>query len=194
LKDGTGTSNLAKVRNGQLNTLSITEELAIYQSHIHSDYFAANTLYQTLNSTNEHLMMYARNDNPNKSMCIVVYLIGWNGGSTNHNRTCRYKWYKNISAPTANNLVLVPVNTNYKSTNLSGVTCNIWDGVGNGMTFTTVPIIVSTILAIGTTQIWLNGIPILGYGQSLGISVIGEEIGDISITLRFYMIDNTDLL
>lgn len=190
IKDGTGTSSLAKVdSDNHLDTKAITEPLSTYRSREYGDYFIISLTATTLNSTNEHMMIYLRNDNKDKNIEIFYHAYGYNGGNTNRNRTMEFRTYRNPGAPIANYVALTVNNVNYTRTNISNVVAYKWNGIGDGMTMPAGTNTASQIVGQGLTQVQTEGIPILGYGQAIGYSLLAEEVGRVSIVVRFYMIE-----
>jgi len=189
IKDGGGTGKLVKVNDyNQLDVNSVSLAEPIYIAREFGDYYTANFPATTSNSINEHIVLWLRNDNASKKIFIYNYIFGYNGGNTNHNRCMRFKVYRNPGVPTANYTSVTINSVNYTSTSISNVTAYKWNGIGDGMTLTGSPVSASDIIVgIGLTMYTTEGVPILGYGNSIAISLIPEEIGDFNTFVRFYM-------
>ena len=186
IRDGKGRGFLAEVndRNKMMNDAVIqTEEADIAELGCS---FIVSTKILTLNSTNPHLVLYFKNTNNLKTMRIWVSNFGWNGGSTNHNRTLKWSWVIAPNEPSANHTLIVPGNLNFASNNIAEALAYKWDGVGDGMTYSGGIIVSEAIFAQGYSNIESRGIPILGLNDSFGVVLTGEEIGDIVVTTRFY--------
>lgn len=187
--DGSGKGYRAFVNDD--GKLEVSAVIDTYESYISANFgraFSVSTRVQTLNSTNEHYVMWLQNQSQQYDMRIWVANFAWNGGSTNHNRVMKWGWYVASGAPTANYTTAVVGNLNLKSNNTSGVSVYKWDGVGDGMTMGSAGFLTTQeLFAQGHSIISAQGIPVLGYNDISAFSITGEEIGDFVITLRFYM-------
>ncbi len=178
----------------QLMTRSVVELDAIHYNHKYQDYYIAMSGTVTANSTNEHCLLYISNNDENKKIYVDALVYGWNGGSTSHNRSCRYRVYKNPGIPTLNYTTVVPTNMHFASSNIAIVTCYKWNaGATDGMTMSSLGTLANdNILAQGLTNIRYQGIPILGYTNSTSISLTAEEVGTFSIVMRFFMKNDSE--
>ena len=186
IKDGTGKGYLVKIseKNKIMSDSVIqTEESEIAELGYA---FVVSTKVLTLNSTNPHLFLYVKNTNSEKTLRSWTCRFGWNGGSTNHNRTLKWGWIIAPSVPTANHTLVTPGNLNFTSNNIAEATIYKWDGVGDGMTYTGGAIASEAIFDQGYNRVRTEGIPILGLNDSFGIILTGEENGDAVVTIRFY--------
>jgi hypothetical protein len=186
IKDGKGRGYLAEVseKNKMMcDSVVQTEEAEIAELGYS---FVASTKVLTLNSTNPHLFLYMKNTNSEKTMRAWTVRFGWNGGSTNHNRTLKWGWIISPNVPTANHTITTPGNLNFISNQVAEATVYKWDGVGDGMTYTGGSVASEAIFTQGYNRVRTAGIPILGLNNSFGIILTGEEIGDAVVTVRFY--------
>lgn len=187
IKDGTGTGRLLMINDdnrAMCDSIIQTEEAEV--AEIHELAFVSSSLVHTLNSTNPHLFLYMKNTSADKDMHIWIANFGWNGGSTNHNRTLKWGWLIAPNAPTANHTLVTPGNLNFKASQDAEALVYKWDGVGDGMTYTGGGVVSEAIFAQGYPKVETRGIPILGLNHSFGILFTGEEIGDAVVTIRFY--------
>ena len=184
--DGTGTGRLLKINEdnkAMVDSVIQTEEAAAAEKGLS---FGVSTSVVTLDSTNSHLILYIKNTNPNMNMRIWVTNFSWNGGSINHNRTIKWSLVGIPNEPTANHTAITPLNFNFTSGNTAEATVYKWDGVGDGMTYTGGVITLEHIFKQGFTANETHGVPIIGLNGALGFMVTGEEVGDVSIAVRFF--------
>ena len=189
IKDGIGRGYLAEVNNRNKimgDSVMQTEEADIASLGYS---FVVSSKVITLNSTNPHLFLYFKNTNSEKNMHIQVVRFGWNGGSTNHNRTMTWGWIIAPGEPTANHTPVTPGNLNFTSNQAAEATVYKWDGVGDGMTYTGGFIASEAIFNQGYGILQARGIPIVGLNDSFGMLLTGEEIGTATITIRFFYKD-----
>jgi hypothetical protein len=196
IKDGTGDGYLARVIDeNQLLVRAVTEPDYVHSNHKYKQYYATISGTLTANSTNEHRILYIQSDDTALKMYIDAYIYGWNGGNTNHNRACRLKVYRDAGAPIANSTSATIGNLNWTSSNVALATAYKWDATAtNGMTMSSNGILVyDNLLTQGLTELHLQGVPILGYGNTISISLTPEEIGAFAIVIRFFMKDDSKL-
>lgn len=187
--DGSGKGYRAFVNDyGKLEVCATVETNESYISSVFGRAFSVSTLVHTLNSTNEHYVMWLQNQSQQYDMRIWVANFAWNGGSTNHNRVMKWNWYVGSGEPTANHTTAISGNLNLKSNNDSEVSVYKWDGVGDGMTMGSSGVLTTQeLFSQGHSIIEARGIPVIGYNDISAFSITGEEIGDFVITLRYYM-------
>jgi len=152
----------------------------------HGEAFIVSTKMLTLNSINPHLVLYFKNLDPIKKMHIWVSHFGWNGGSVNQDRTLKWGWIITPGVPTANHVPVIAGNMNFTSSNQAKALIYKWNGVGDGMTYPGGFVVSEAIFGRGYTPIWSEGIPILGFNDSFGVLLTGEEVGEAVVTMRFY--------
>ena len=130
-------------------------------------------------------VLWLRNDDPNNFFQVDKIIYGWNGGSTNFNRTAFCLISYQTTVPTANNTATSPTIENI---HLSGTTSavtdadatgHIWDGVGDGMTGSSGGFgQIGNRIAQGDTSLgFIAGQIILGQNDTMAISVTPEEAG-----------------
>ena len=87
IRDGRGRGYEVEVnKNHQMLVDAVTqvEEAAIADAFGLT--FTITTNVVTLNSTNQHLLLYMKNTSSKRKLYNATLEIGYNGGSTNHNR------------------------------------------------------------------------------------------------------------
>jgi len=132
------------------------------------------------------MFFYFKNLDPEKKMHIWISNFGWNGGSVNFNRSLKWGWIVGLGTPTANLTPVIPGNMNFHSTKQAKALIYKWNGVGDGMTYPGGFVVSEAIFGRGYTPIWSEGIPILGFNDSFGVLLTGEEVGEAVVTMRFY--------
>ena len=190
IRDGKGRGFLAEVTSdNQLYTKCIMEPLATHTSREKGLYYYASSGVVTANSTNQHVVLYIINSDPSNNLKIDRVALSYNGGSTNHNRCCRYRFYRNPGAPTLYNTAFIPGNANFSSQNLFSGTAYIWDASAHdGMTMASTGTVISdNLINGGMTTVISDGQVVIPYSYSLSVSLTPEEIGSMSATVRFYM-------
>lgn len=189
IKDGTGTGYLAKVDSeGHLTTHSTSRPEFVFINDTTGQYFAATTGVVTANSTNEHAVLYIENLSSTLNLYVDAWVLSYNGGSTDHNRCCRIRVYKNCIAPTANHTQITLPSLNWSKAILADTIAYKWDGVGDGMTKGSAgTLIFDSLFRNGLTQLQVSGSPILNQGNSVTVSYTPEQIGTFATVMRFYM-------
>jgi len=186
IRDGKGRGFLAEVgENNKLMTDCVMQTEGASIADLGYSFVVSSGIF-ALNSTNPHLFIYIKNTHRIKLIYNWFFYIGWNGGSTNHNRTLSWHWVALPNEPTANYTAISPANLNLTSNNIAEATVYGWDGVGDGMTYSGGNIATGSIIGQGGSYITTEGVPILGLSDSFGIMLAGEEIGDANITMRFF--------
>jgi hypothetical protein len=193
--DGKGKGYRAQVNDqGKLEVNSIAGTRESYICGNFGRSYVISTFVKTLNSTNEHFVLWFKNISQTYDMRLWVINFAWNGGSTNHNRALKWSYYIGTGAPTANYEEITSGNINFKSNNEAEVLVYRWDGVGDGMQMSSSGALATEeIFAQGNSKILLEGIPVVGYNDILAFAVTGEEIGDAGITLRYIMEEKVGL-
>lgn len=146
---------------------------------------------RTLGGTAEHNLFYFKNTSTTQVFVIEKYWFGWNGGSTNFNRPCVIEQYIGATAPTANNTTGAPGNLNTTSGNSASMDFEYWDEVGTtGMTISSQGTQAGeSIISQGTTVIELAGSTIIGTNNTVLVTCVGQEIGEIAITVEGFFRD-----
>jgi hypothetical protein len=188
VKDGTGKGFVAEVDSfHRLATVSTSRrEMTFYSDRTQQVYSVATPMLTV--STSEYAVFWVINNDSGKHLHVERIWMNWNGGTSNHNRTVAVRMYRGMSTPSANNQALTPSNLYFGSGNNALVTVNGWDGVGAGMTVVSNGIIMG-ILSIpqGANNMEMQGVAIIPKDQVIGITVQGEEVGQLSIGFMFWM-------
>jgi len=148
--------------------------------------FVVSSNIATLSNTNPHLCLWIKNTSATKALHFKAAAFGWNGGSANQDRVMNWGWLLGSSEPTANHTETTAGNLNFQSSNPAEALIYTWDGVGQGMSYTGGAVATEMLISREYTAIELDGIPILGYNNFLGMMITGEEVGDAVVSLRFY--------
>ena len=136
------------------------------------------TPVMTLPGTSEYAVMRFSISDIDQPGHLMRLLVGWNGGSTNHNRCLIVRLYIDMDAPTANAAAYSPGNMYLGSSTPAQGTFHQWNGVGNGMTVASNGTFASASLyAQGRTAVEYDGALILPNGSTVGVTVQGEEVG-----------------
>jgi hypothetical protein len=189
IKDGTGTGNRAKVDGeNRLETFGVSVSRISHESEGHGEAYLLDSGVKTLTSTAEHLLSWIKLTQPTDMTGVFNRLgISWNGGSTNFNRPAEIRVYGGTVEPTANNAAFTPLNLNFGSANTAQGTFWTWDGVGVGMTTASLGLLaMSFIVSQGTTLIDFNDAIVLPTNSVLGVTCIGNEIGDVGLSALGY--------
>jgi len=153
--------------------------------------FVVSSNISTLSNTASHLFLWLKNTSATKDLHFKVAAFGWNGGSTNKNKVMNWGWLLGSSEPTANHTETTAGNLNFKSPNPAEALIYALVGVGHGMSYSGGIVATEMLLALGYTDIELDGVPLLGQNDYLGMVITGEEIGDAVVSLLFYYKDKT---
>ena len=184
--DGTGTGKLLKINaDNKAEVVAVTQTEEAFYAELGFSFFVSTGVV-TLNSTNPHLLMYIKNINAVLNMRVWVVNFTWNGGSTNHDRVMKWSLIGGLNAPTANHTLVTPTNFNFTSGITAEALVYKWDGVGDGMTYTGGGVGTEQLYDKGFTTNETRGLPILGLNDVVGLTMTGEEIGDVSIGTRFF--------
>lgn len=138
-------------------------------------------------------VLWFKNGTVDEDWYVQKLIFGWNGGSTNFDRTVFSLIYYNSADPTANNTSIDAAIENIsKSGSTAAVTKDNftgykWDEVGTGMTvgsggFAQIP----NRIAKGNTSIPIDGEIILGPGNSMEFRITPEETGEFHVSVVFY--------
>ena len=197
----TGGKNLAGVTSDKrLLSDSVSETISGERSRA-GKLFGAGSGFITTKTTMDHLttaangsVFWLRNNSTDENIHIQKLIYGWNGGSTNYNKTLQSRTYYNTGEPTGNNI------TNFtdqiENISLSGsspvesgkTTIHVWDGTGNGMTVGSGGFIqMSHQYAPGPTDFPIDGEIILGPGDSIEFRIDSSaEAGLYNCAIIYY--------
>lgn len=187
IKDGTGTGYLAKVSNDNklwvesVATPKITDVAARGESYFLSINDAP------LASGTDTKVLYLKNGDPTMYMYTHVLCLGWNGGSTNHNRCMTMYSIAGTGVPTSGAQSVVVPNFLVGIGGLANGTFMRWDKtLAGGMVTPGGTAAVGLICAQGMTYHWLNGALVFPPGQERCFSLKAEEDGVASMMAHIY--------
>ncbi len=150
--------------------------------------YSTTTDAMTFNSTNEHPLLYMRNDNTDLKLFFDSIDYSYNRGDTNHNRSMIKRVYINPPVPTGNYTECTVHNMNFSSFLDADMLCYKWDqSDSDGMTVD-LSNTESFSTSLVTTNLTLENISgiILGYRNSVLFTFEPEEVGKASISTKFY--------
>jgi hypothetical protein len=187
IKDGKGRGYLAEVNsNHQLMTDTVTQREESYIADNFGQTYVVSTKAITLNSTNRHVLLYLKNTSPTRKLYHATLEIGYNGGSTNYNRSMKLQILAGFTGPTANHETATISNVNFTSANVAEATSYIWDGVGDGMTIAGGLSINEGVFTASHQVFETHGMPIMGLNDYMALAVEPEEIGIVSVSIRLF--------
>lgn len=195
IKDGSGRGYLAKISSkNRIFTDGIQEPLSAELSR-RGLLFGCGSGGVTLDAAMSFApILWLKNNDPDYNFHIQKLIFGWNGGSTNHNRTVLSFIRYQATVPTGAHTSATPAIENIsKSGTTEAVTdgnavAYKWDGTGtSGMTGGTGGYLqIPNRLAQGNTSIQIDGEIILGQGDTMQMEVIPEEAGLYNVAIVYY--------
>jgi len=185
IKDGTGGGALAKVsEDNRMWTEAVTKDTLGWIADETGYSFTWSAQRKTLTGTGEHLLLRIKNTDSQRHLHLHRFLVGWNGGDTNFNRTLEASMYVGTYAPSANYATLEANSTNFGKTLLAPAEAQVWDGVGSGMTVVTNGLrALHSFWVPGLTDVILGGSLIVPFGGIVGFTVQATEIGIASMLI-----------
>jgi len=184
VKDGAGTGSVARVEDQRLWTKGINSSTLANVANTTGYSFTYGVYDKTLPGTNEYLIFRFKNTDSSREFHVHRLMLSFNGGSTNYNKPIRGAFYVGTYPPTANYTDITPSSTNFGKSLTSPSECQIWDGVGNGITVATNGLFAfSQFFCMGLNDVILDGTIIIPFGQSIGITVKSVEVGDFSFLM-----------
>lgn len=185
IKDGAGTGSVAKVENQRLWTRGVSASTLANIANTTGYSFTYGVYDKTLpGADTEYTIFRFKNIDSSREFHIHRLMLSFNGGSTNHDKTIRGAFYVGTYAPTANYTDITASSTNFGKSLTAPSECQVWDGVGNGMTVATNGVFAfSQFFDKGNNDVILDGTLIIPFGQSIGITVKSEEVGDFSFLM-----------
>lgn len=187
IKDGKGRGYLAEVNeNHHIKTDAVIQREESHIADIFGETYVISTNVVTLNNTNRHVLLYIKNTNSLKKLYHATLELGYNGGSTNYNRSMNILILAGFTGPTANYQAGSFNNVNFTSGNVAEATGYIWDGVGDGMTIADDDIINAGVFPVGHRVFKTHGMPIMGLNDYMALAVEAEEVGKVSISVRLF--------
>ena len=198
IESGAGNGRFpAKVgSDNRLWSYCITEPIGSERS-LKGDLYGIGTGSITVTSSfNNGMVLWLKNDDPDNLFQIDKIIYGWNGGSTNYDRTVFCLISYQISEPTGNNTATSASIENISKSGTaeavtdSKMTGHIWDGVSTGMTGGSGGY-GQVANRIGQGNNSLDGIAgqiILGQDDSMSIGVTPEETGLFNAAIIYWKI------
>jgi len=191
IKDGTGKGYLAKVDSrNDLHTSSLTRTISQVKALGGWMFSVPVPVYTT--SANGGRLFAAKVTETSKICVLEGFRWNWNGGNTNFNRCVYVDYYIGDGTPSANALALGSAGsgcTNTNSPNTMSISVWMWNTVGDGMTTTAGTRISSEIHGPGHNYVELFGHYVIAPNSMMSVNVKGEEVGKVSCTAYFYLID-----
>ncbi len=194
IEDGGGKNKAAIVTSEQkLQTLADVRSRALVRS-IDEFRFAVGTGFLTLPAGFNGPVLRFQNDDNDKNFHIQRFIVGWDGGNTNFNRSVKFSTIKNATAATANVTVITPGNTNLGSSRAATATAEKWSNNSTtaGMTGQSDigSVFITNILGQGRTAIDVEGGLVLTSGKSLSLIACPDEAGEFTTSIvGFYETD-----
>lgn len=190
IRGGNGPGFLVDVnKNNQMSIDAVIKREEAYLSNKFGQTYTISTNVVTLNSANQHLLLYMKNTSSTKLLYNATLEVGYNGGSSNHDRCMELRILAGFTTPSANHTVAPFGNVNFTSGEVAEADGYIWDGVGDGMTTTGGVLVNGAIVGKGHKVYESYGMPIMGLNDYIGVAVAAEEIGKASITIRLFFKD-----
>lgn len=187
IKDGKGRGYLAEVNSDhQLMADTVTQREESYIADSFGRTYVITTKAVTLNSTNQHVLLYLKSTSSTRNLYHATLEIGYNGGSTSYNRSMNMQILAGFTGPTANHELAAINNVNFTSANIAEATSYIWDGVGDGMTVVGGGVVNEGVFPKGHQVFETHGMPIMGLNNYMAIAVEAEEIGIVSVSVRLF--------
>jgi hypothetical protein len=194
IQDGTTGSARARVTgDNRLLTDTLTEPISSERSQVGKLFGIGTGGITPTSSFSLGPVLWLRNDSNTEDLYVQKIIFGWNGGSTNFNRTILSFIKYNTTVPTGNNTAISDQIENISRSGASSaissgvVTAHKWDGVGTGMTGSTNGYLqIPNRLAQGNTSISIDGEIILGVGNSMEFQVTPEETGEFHVSVVYY--------
>lgn len=177
---------------GKMETTAQTEQEIVHWARSTGKAYTIFMPSTTLNSTNEHGILWIQNTDPDNWFHIQRMAVGWNGGDTNHNRHVIGAMY--VSAPAYAPSAAYESAKPSSGINLSknappNMNAYRWDGsAADGMTLLTYgQKAFDAVFDDGFTEIGTDGSIIMGLDSVLVFTCKASEIGVFSFLVSgFY--------
>jgi len=194
--DGKGTGVPAQVTSDHRIKTDTIRELVSSERSRAGELWGLGTGNLTLSaSMSLGSVLWFKNISADEDWYVQKIIFGWNGGSTNFNRTVFSLIHYNTPEPSANNTAIDATIENISQSGTdSGVTKpsfsgHKWDGASTGMTvaaggFAQIP----NRIAQGNTSVSIDGEIILGPSNSMEFRVTPEEAGEFNVSVVFYKV------
>ena len=141
-------------------------------------------------------VLWIKNNGTSYDWYVQKLIFGWNGGSTNFNRTILSFIKYQTSEPTGDNTSITAAIENISKSGTTEAVTNPdflghkWDGTGTGMTGSSGGYLqIPNRIAQGNNSIPIDGEIILGPGDSMEFQVTPEETGEFHVSVVFYEIE-----
>jgi hypothetical protein len=185
IRDGKGKGYLAGVTsNNNLMTEGVADE-RISNASLNGNAFGIGIPLRT-GTTTGGTYLWIKNTDPNRILNIDHLTLFYNGGSTNHDRTCEIQLRFNGGTPSANNTAGTEGNLHRGSGKSALMDWYYWDEVGDGMTVADEVSAMYGIFGKGMSFIDMKGSLILDFNQTVSFYCKPEEIGEIAIGVLCY--------
>jgi hypothetical protein len=191
LKDATGKGYGQKVdRRNHAHTLAIHKRRMSFISEEDEEAYAFTAGPLTVPAS-ECAIAWIKATEANKHLHLERIRVGWNGGSTNGDKVVHVKVYTAAATPTANNTAVTPANLYVTSSHSASVTAYKWDEVSTGMTISSLGTAIEILQGTkGLTEIESLGGIVIPQDGVLAITAEGEEVGECSVSLTFWIEDD----
>ena len=187
IRDGKGRGFLAEVNEQQqLTAVVVAQREESYIADKFGETYIISTNGVILNSINQHVLLYIKNTSSVKKLYHATLEAGYNGGSTNYDRSMKLQILAGFTGPSANHGVCPISNVNFSSGNVAEADAYRWDGVGDGMTIAGGGIVNEGVFPMGLRLFETYGLPIMGLNDYMAIAVEAEEIGNVSVAIRLF--------
>jgi len=147
----------------------------------------------TLPDVNTHNLLWFKNTSQTDYFAINKYWLGYNGGSTNHNRVCIFRQFIGATTPSANQILSGAGNLLTSSGATAELLIYQSDGSAGGMTHSSTGVQAGAVtISQGTKDFDVRGSTILGPGAVILIQVQAEEVGTVSATIEGYFLEPSE--
>ena len=187
LWDGTGGKWPAKIDSeNHLHTTATVESMMGHRSHYDATAFGVTTPRLTITTTGGRIL-YLKNTSSSHDLVISNFWFGWNGGSTNFDRSLYGILYFGDATPSGNNTASAMGVLNRKTNNSADVTVQYWDEVGDGMTCTGGTAAFYWIQDKVHNHVDVQSAVILGINDTLSVNLQAGEAGEATINMFGFM-------
>lgn len=189
IRDGRGSGRLLYIDDENRAVVSATvTPIAGHVAEEHGDTYIFTTGSEpfTLNSADTwHMCLDLKNIDTSKVMVGANISVSWNGGDTTGDKIL---WVRQraLHTITANYSASTITNTNFTSNNVAQVEYNVWDEVGNGITYTGGGAGGAFAVRKGRYDLNLFDSYIFGLNDYVGMEVKSSEVGKFTIGAMVY--------
>ncbi len=194
IKDGTGSGSLLKgTSDNRFLGDSIIEPISSERSRQGKLWGVGTGNLTVTSSMSLGSVLWFKNNSSTNDWYIQKLIFGWNGGSTNFNRTLFSLIFYNTPEPSANNTAITAAIENISRSGSDSAVVNSdftghkWDENSTGMTvgaggYAQIP----NRIAQGNTSVQIDGEIILGPSDSMEFRVTPEETGEFHVSAVFF--------